>query len=306
MHRSTSFVALVSCGVALLAASAQAQDPRALIGRWAKPGVTFEVRADASFSWWAPPQTLTGQVMVGPGQLRFQVQNTGQPMLVDYLWALSGDTLRLQDGSGQVFVFQRAGGGAAGSPAPGGAVGAAPVASTGGGAAPPQDSPITVEQRRAYLALLEGYRTMDPTEVERRYRGLHPTQRLLLEVSSALHADLVWRMCQGPNAGRVVLRDAGGVQSCAQIQASRHQAAGFAASMGMDPQQAVVGEANSQRSAAILSQRCSLGLEEKSVCGTAFQAMSNISRMQHETSLQIIDNMGPTNHYEWRYEPTNR
>lgn len=247
----------------VLVSLAFAQAPE-LAGVWATPGMSIALDADGTVLWTLGNQQAHGTWTAADGLLTIAVNGA----VTVYSFTLQGDALQVVDARGIGAVLQRQ---------------AAP-------AAPPSGPVLTADE---VLELLEHYRTLDPSVVHARLYRLPPDVGEMMSFYGALTEDLWYRVCQGPDAPAVTY---GG--GCAVVVNNRQQSAQLLAQMGIpdDGGQAPLDAAN-----VATWYRCKTGALDEATCATWLQVQSNVSQMQHDTSMQIIENMGNsgcTEHYE--------
>lgn len=235
------------------------------IGTWTSPMFAIQLNQDATFAWQDSTQVLQGQYQIQGGILTL-LTPAGTAV---YGIIQQGDALQLTDPYGQRVVLQRYGAQA---------VQAVPQVTVpqGSYSRAPADGQGMSQQE--LLAFLESYPQLPPDEVYARWARVNQDQRLLLSSTVTNHIYVI--MCSGTHADTIVYEGKGCPALYADVQ--------LALQAGSDVQ----GYWETERMQAVTMLQCSMGLIDAASCGTYNGVQSNINAMQHDTNMQIINNMG--------------
>ncbi|MFN3197679.1 MAG: hypothetical protein ACE366_04575 [Bradymonadia bacterium] len=132
--------------------------------------------------------------------------------------------------------------------------------------------------------LVNHFDRMSPEQVARNMRRVNATGQLKLQIYGAFANLLHAKACQAdqtirlPN-GSTCYQTLMGWQQTIQLLGGNQQAA--------------MQHALYERGQMQVAQQCAQGKSSAASCNAYYQAMSNINRQQHETSMRIIHNMDP-------------
>jgi hypothetical protein len=129
----------------------------------------------------------------------------------------------------------------------------------------------------------DDFERIPPAQIAAGLRRLNPIEVQLLGVYTAFANLVHWRGCLADPHVRL---PAGA--TCAQTAAGWRQTLQL---LGGDVGRAIE-EAGRQRSSLRIAARCSDGRTDSGTCAAYRKTMSNISRMQHESMMRIIHNLG--------------
>jgi hypothetical protein len=259
----------------LVASLAWAQAPD-LVGTWTNEGGSFEFNADGTARMTVGAQSQAGYWTVQGQQLGLSLQG-GQMV---FMFQQEGDQLLLADGNGQYWL-QRA---------------SKPAAPATPQVPSSSDPPLN---ERQFLGLIEHFANMKPDDVYDHLLRTTDDQKQMIQIHGALEQALCFRACQGDRGRALVWPTMTEVMDCQRVAALRAEHLQLFNSMGMGGDPFL--QARTEQLQLVNHYQCVLGIHSEEVCASYYKTQSEISRMQHETSMAIIDNMGNsgcTEHWE--------
>jgi hypothetical protein len=250
----------------LVASLAWAQAPD-LVGTWTNEGGSFEFNADGSVRMTVGAQSQTGYWTIQGQQLGLSLH--GGQML--FVFQQEGDQLLLADANGQ-YLLQRV---------------SAPRAE------PPSQPPLAsgpALTERQFLGLIEHFESMKPDDVYDHLLRTTDDQKQMIQIHGALEQALCHRACQGGRGRSLVWPTMMVTMDCQRVADLRAEHLQLFGSMGLGGDPFL--QAKTEQLQLVNHYQCLLGIHSPEVCASSYQTQSDVSRMQHETSMEIIDNMG--------------